>query len=72
MFTSLATANVNIPGFNAGLDGNQTEPTIDVMSTGFLTVSWTNANGAGDADDAVDRAVWDPNTTSGGVLPPMR
>ena len=58
-FTSLATANVNIPGFNAGLDGNQTEPTIDVMSNGFLTVSWTNAGGT------VDRAVWDPNNTVG-------
>ena len=45
VFTSLATANVNIPGFNAGLDGNQTAPAIDVMSNGFLTVSWTNENG---------------------------
>ena len=62
-FTSLATANVNIPGFNAGLDGNQTEPTIDVMSNGFLTVSWTNAGGG-----TVDRAVWDPNNTVGGVF----
>src|SRR5215203_1182175 len=68
LLTSLATANVNIPGFNAGLDGGQTEPTIDVMSNGFLTVSWTNENGAGDADDTVDRAVWDPNNTVGGVF----
>jgi hypothetical protein len=58
----LVTANVNTPGFAAGLDGNQTEPTIDVMSNGFLTVSWTNANGT------VDRAVWDPNNTVGGVF----
>ena len=43
VFTSLATANVNIPGFNAGLDGFQLVPAIDVMSNGFLTVSWTNA-----------------------------
>ena len=44
-------------GFVGGGDGNQTEPSLDVLSNGFIQVSWTNDFGV-DFLDTVDTAVW--------------
>src|SRR5215218_10184246 len=55
---SLSFVTANGPGgFVGGLDGNQREPALDVLSNGFIQVSWTN-DFAIDSSDTVDTAVW--------------